>query len=421
MPPPRRARLNDRTESRKRFDSPKKGGSHSSQKRLKRAANDHPVSMAKKAKRSQTNQEQHFDRSESPGFVPCISGSPHGGKTAHAEDDQRAAQGQGRRTHRYARDSNGVDLLGSPYPKTMHVPKQATALEVFSQQTGLSSDRPSVSDDRESPGPLILAPLSTARSSTELRHISSNNKTRSSAGQEASKTLVRVASGPLTQRLLKASSSITATANPFLTSHTQKSTTAGPISELAEKLRQRGFTSADDHMENNQSLTEDDDPDKSFVDDRDDGIKDITSSPASSKASASSTARDGEKIIEDIGDWRNTLKPHQTRLFDSLVIASHKLVRHMVDKDTAGRDIVADYRSRGEIIVAELQQAHTMEYEQYLSRMQVWKQQAADKLDAYAKELGKRAKDSERAKIEQQKAKRSWTEVQSAFSKLLEG
>lgn len=406
------------------MSSPEKGESHSAQKIRKRGTDNSPVPMSKKAKSLQTNQERNLDRSDSPGLVNYILESPSVGDTALAKDDQGAAQKRDRRTRRSAQNSNGVDLLGSPYPKNLHVPKQATALEVFSQQTGLSSDRPSVPDDREFPGPLIFAPLPTTQSSIGLRHRLSNQELRSSADQETSKLLIRNASGPVTQRLLKANSSMKATDNPFITSHTQKPTKAGPMSELAEKLRRRGFTSSDENMDDDQPLEEDDDPEKTLLDrmdDRDDGCKDITSSPASSKASDSSTTRHAEKIIEDVGDWRNALKPHQTRLFDSLVIASHKLVRHLVDRDTADRDIVADYRRRGEIIVTELQQAQAREYEQYLSRMQAWKQQAADKLEAYAKELGQHAKDSQRAKIERQKAKRSWNEVQSVFSRLLEG
>ena len=406
------------------MSSPEKCESHSAQMIRKRGTDNFPEPVSKKAKSLQTNQERNLDRSDSPGLGNYILEPPNVGDTALAKHDQGAAQKRDRRTRRSASNSNGVDLLGSPYPKNLHVPKQATALEVFSQQTGLSSDRPSVPDDREFPGPLIFAPLPTAQSSIGLRHRLSNEELRSSADQETSKSLTRNASGPVTQRLLKANPSIKATDNPFITSHTQKPTKAGPMSELAEKLRRRGFTSSDENMDDDQPLEEDDDPDKTLldrVDDRDDGLKAITSSPASSKASDSSTTRYAEKIIEDVGDWRNALKPHQTRLFDSLVIASHKLVRHLVDRDTADRDIVADYRRRGEIIVTELQQAQAREYELYLSRMQVWKQQAADKLEAYAKELGKRAKDSERAKIERQKAKRSWNEVQSVFSRLLEG
>jgi hypothetical protein len=129
----------------------------------------------------------------------------------------------------------------------------------------------------------------------------------------------------------------------------------------------------------------------------------VVSSPGVSEASRANSPDAAAAVLEDVGDWRNSLKPHQSHLFDSLVIAAHKLVRHMVDHETADRTMVADYRRRGEIIVDELQRAHAKEYQQYAENVQSWKVQAADELAAHGRKLKQHMRDAEKARAERKR------------------
>jgi hypothetical protein len=129
----------------------------------------------------------------------------------------------------------------------------------------------------------------------------------------------------------------------------------------------------------------------------------IESCSGASEASRAKSPDAAATVLDDVGNWRNGLKPHQSHLFDSLVIAAHKLVRHMVDHETADRTMVADYRRRGEIIVDELQRAHAKEYQQYIQNVQGWKTQAADELAAHGRKLKQHMRDAEKARAERKK------------------
>jgi hypothetical protein len=144
-------------------------------------------------------------------------------------------------------------------------------------------------------------------------------------------------------------------------------------------------------------------------------------SPSGSETSSASSPDAAAIVLEDVGDWRNSLKPHQTHLFDSLVIAAHKLVRHMVDQETADRTMVADYRRRGEIIVTELQRAHAKEYQQYTHSVQGWKKQAADELAAHSRRLKQVMRDVEKARAERKKAQAARNEFDDVLGELVAG
>lgn len=75
----------------------------------------------------------------------------------------------------------------------------------------------------------------------------------------------------------------------------------------------------------------------------------------------------------------------------------------MVDHEIANRDIVADYRRRGDIIVAELQRAHAKEYQQYTQNVHGWKKQAADELAAHGRKLKQSMREVEKARAERKK------------------
>jgi len=316
-----------------------------------------------------------------------------------------------RPSRRSTRTSQGVDILGSPYPKDLEVPKQTTALEVFSQQAGLSSDQTERSDIAPT-GRLDLQAISRMVPTTKVGLVSSNVKPVLAAPRERSKVVTRIASGTLAEQLLAVRSVHTSEENPF-TSSRERESSAGQrpaANKFREALRQRGIDLSDrPPAVRSEELGDENfkDGEETLVEPADDLEKakeHTASSPGVSEASRGRSPEAAANVLEDVGDWRNSLKPHQTHLFDSLVIAAHKLVRHMVDHESADRTMAEDYRRRGEIIVDELQRAHAKEYQQYAQNVQGWKIQAADELAAHGRKLKQHMRDAEKARAERKKA-----------------
>lgn len=372
---------------------------HSQQKRKRGLAEPQPGSPSK---RIRISQETMLEAPEAR--LPHARKAP-GSLSVQAEDStDRLDRRKSRPSRRSTQTSQGVDILGSPYPKGLEVPKQTTALEVFSQQTGLSSDQIERSDDAQ-PSRLDLQAISRMVPTTQV------GLPVSAAPRGRSKAVTRIASGTLAEQLIVVKSVQSSEENPF-TSSRERESSAGeqPASnKFREALRQRGI----DLSERPPAVRSEELGDGSFddaertlvepVDDFEKANQDIEKSLGVSEASHASSPDGAAKVLEDVGDWRNSLKPHQSHLFDSLVIAAHKLVRHMVDDEAADRTMVADYRRRGEIIVDELQRAHAKEYQQYTQNVQGWKVQAADELAAHGRKLKQRMRDAEKARAERKK------------------
>ncbi|KAK8186410.1 hypothetical protein BC567DRAFT_215833 [Phyllosticta citribraziliensis] len=111
-----------------------------------------------------------------------------------------------------------------------------------------------------------------------------------------------------------------------------------------------------------------DDPDKTLVNDDD-------SSDDASDTSVASTLDDDETEEEEDDeprernrhpsemDWEASLKPHQQNLLFVLSRISERLVRHLIDSETAIEDVVAAFEHDGMELVEKMEQAHQQEYE----------------------------------------------------------
>jgi hypothetical protein len=349
---------------------------------------------------------------------------PQGAKVVIADPVERPDRRRNRPSRRTTQGSQGVDILGSPYPKEFEVPIQATALEIFSQQANLPSDQMLSSDAVVAgglAGRLNLAAVPRILPPTHLKPISSNGKPLPAAPNESSRAATRIASGPLAEQLITAKHEQSVMEDPFTSSHRHAPTVKQPAQEpdFKQALLKHGIII--DQQE--RTTNRDEDPDKTLVnpteDLESDSPKDVAGSPgASDDLSNASTVSAAQKALEDVGDWRNTLKPHQTHLFDSLVIASHRLVRHMVDSETANRDIVADYRRQGEIVVMELERAHAREFQQHAAEMQELKKRAADGLASMGKRLKMDVKEAERVRGERREVR---VARDDGFDRMLEG
>jgi hypothetical protein len=395
-------------------------------------------SPQKKTKTLQINPPKASSSDEASARQLQSSRIPQGAKVVVADPVERPDRRRNRPSRRTTQGSQGVDILGSPYPKELEVPIQTTALEIFSQQADLSSDQMASSDAVFAgglAGRLNLAAVPRILPPTHRKPMSSNGKPLPAAPTESSRAATRIASGPLAEQLITAKHEQSVMEDPFTSSHkrapTVKQTAQAQEPDFKQALRKQGIIiDQQNHTTNHdEEEEEEEDPDKTFVNpistlEGDDAPKEdsIGTSPATTSdevSNASSTVVSAaQQALEDIGDWRNTLRPHQTHLFDSLVIASHRLVRHLVDGETAHRDIVADYRRRGEIVVAELERSHARDLEKYAAGMQELKTRAADGLASMGKRLRADVKEGERGRDGRREAK---VVRDNGFEGLLEG
>ena len=374
------------------------------QTRKRGLADSEPDSPAKKVRMSQENM-----LAVPEARLSHVHKAPGSTSVQVKISTDRPDRRKSRPSRRSTQASQGVDILGSPYPKDLEVPKQTTALEVFSQQAGLSSDQIERSDAAPT-GRLNLQGIS-GMPTIKAGLAPNNGLSVPAAPRGRSKAVTRIASGPLAEQLLAVKSVQSSEGNPFTSSRERESSDGqGPATnKFREALRKRGIDlSYRPPAVRSEELGDEcfDDAERTLVepvDDFEQAKQPVASSPGVSEVSRVESPDAAAKVLEDVGDWRNSLKPHQSHLFDSLVIAAHKLVRHMVDHETADSTIVADYRRRGEIIVDELQRAHAKEYQQYTQNVHGWKSQAADELAAQGRKLKQSMRDAEKARTERKK------------------
>lgn len=91
----------------------------------------------------------------------------------------------------------------------------------------------------------------------------------------------------------------------------------------------------------------------------------IVSSPLPSSHSSSSATQVFEKVDTELAEemeWEASLQPHQRAVADMLTRISRRLVRHLVDSETALRDIIADYERDGLELIANLAEEHLIDH-----------------------------------------------------------
>ncbi|KAI7279306.1 hypothetical protein KC345_g5445 [Hortaea werneckii] len=266
-----------------------------------------------------------------------------------------------------------VDCRGSPVPRGFEVPANATALEVYSQQTNLSSDR------------LISQHTSNARSqratgqnaeagqldqhvlppSHQPEIMSSNTKIRPTLPQEDSQAITGVAIRRVDPNsLVVRDAAAPPDTDPFTGSESARKglSNTRPYSNFTQKLfEQAGEAGADlGHQAGGRNrLSVIDDAPKKHTSKR----RPSWSSDDSNYTDASAETTD---TMRDIGIWRNALQPYQVDLFDELVTVSHRLMRSLIDRETAAREVVEDYRSRGTRLVAQMEETHSLLYKEHM-------------------------------------------------------
>lgn len=268
-----------------------------------------------------------------------------------------------------------VDCHGSPVPRGFEVPANSTALEVYSQQANLSSDR--LITQQTSKGRSQRATKQNVDAYSLDQHVlppshqpevmSSNTKIRPASPQEDSQAITGVAIRRVESNSLVIRDVAAPNTDPFIGSESARKepSKTRPFSTFTQKLfEQAGEAGADLGQQaggRNRPPVIDQAPKKHST-------KRLPSwsSDDSNNTNASAETTD---TMRDIGIWRNALQPYQVNLFDELVTVSHRLMRSLIDRETAAREVVEDYRSRGSRLVAQMEETHALLYTEHMGRL----------------------------------------------------
>ena len=346
-----------------------------------------------------------------------------------AERTKGAQTTQRRSTH----NSQKVDIQGSPVPAGMVVDAASTVLDTYSQQAGISSDGV-ILTEHESSSSVSFQTVETQKLAQDFvppSHqptvLSSNKKSKPAAPEHISRALEKFVE--VDTREPAVIDSVQAPANdPFTSSDEQRkiprkgSTSLELWERLKGKIREETINEIRHHPatpqipkevldfvrqqpRHDQSLQQkpnanqhiisldeqsakaahdlrrqlqEEDPDKTLVEEEPvyntkKRKRELSISTVSSGSSASAT--NSQEPILDIAAWRTALQPHQMNVFDGLVMVSHKLVRHLVDCETAAKDLVDDYRRKGEMVVEQMERSHAAKYQKCMDKLKLRKRQ----------------------------------------------
>ncbi|KAK0365402.1 hypothetical protein LTR02_013230 [Friedmanniomyces endolithicus] len=388
----------------------KEGGQAATQYSVKRAHEEdsfsHPA--PKKSKRTTLDKQRTHPVAGQPAAIPQAKVMlPEHVPIREPEPSKRA----GRKISRHA--SQGVDINGSPIPKNMIVPENATTLETYTQHAGLSPDQRLPASDMAARRTITDSPTNPtffeemlAVPSHQVKILASNEKRRPASPREDSQAITGVVLGMVNaKQLVMRDEGVAPPTDPFLSSESLRKVPKGPSSSslFSEELRTRAEQIATKRR-HAALADEDEDPDKTLVepapaskrlngnptskrlraafadeDDPDQTLVEPEPRPERPKGHATHSRKGvGTISVADeensadmpaIGLWRDALRPHQLNLFDELVAVSHRLVRHLVDHETAMHEAVYDYQRRGLNMIEQAELVRAQDYEKSLKQL----------------------------------------------------
>lgn len=319
-----------------------------------------------------------------------------------------------RKISRHTSQGN-VDIHGSPIPKGLIVLDNTTALETFSQQAGLSSDEvlaevatavhrkhTAGQRDHSSTSDVQMLPPPSHQPET----LSSNTKLQPASPGDESQAITDIVVGRVDDKqLVIRDAAAPPPTDPFTSSEDARpDPPKGSTSSIfAEQLRQHAA-----RLEDTRRQAASSDPDKTLVEPevtKKSKPKRMVSISSDESSETSASSYETSTTMRDVGMWRSALQPYQMNLFDELVNVSHRLVRHLVDRETATREAVQDYRRRGLRLIEQMEQAHAQQYQEYLVELKQRKKRlrrdlnkcSAQVKDAVAAVEGAKAKRNEEA------------------------
>ena len=297
----------------------------------------------------------------------------------HAKQVPEPIKRSSRQPRRHtSQGSQKVDIHGSPVPDGMIVPEQATVLETFSQQAGLSPDavlgetmvsRKIPTADKVDP---TARPQFFMPPSRQPNVQSSNRKTVPGGPHEESQALTAVIRIDARRPLLEDQRGLPST-DPFTSSeeHRKQPSDGSSSSNFMEQLTKMTAKAQQQIKTASNIQISDEDPDMTLVEPVPPkrGAKRVPSLSTVSSSGVSEETNDSSSTISDLRTWRSGLKPHQMIVFDELVNISHRLVSNLVDNETAVTDIVEDYRRRGSNLVEQMHLSHARQYQKYVDTL----------------------------------------------------
>ncbi|KAK3718317.1 hypothetical protein LTR37_005130 [Vermiconidia calcicola] len=285
--------------------------------------------------------------------------------------------------------SQKVDIHGSPVPQGMFVEGQATVLEVFSQQAGISSDSVPNGTVVTRKGATVQRPDTVLQNqelpppSRQPQAMSSNRKPLPAPPQEPSRAITslgRIERG----RLMVEDRAEKLATDPFTSSEEarQHPSRTSSSSNFIEQLRR--LATQDPRGEAQQE-----DPDKTLVEPEKiiRKPKRVVSISSQSSSELSSPAAETPDSVRDLGVWRNALLPHQMNMFDELVNVAHRIVCHLVDSETAATNIVEDYRRRGIQLIEQMELTHAKQHQKYVATLEERKKRLRKDLSEWSRKL----------------------------------
>jgi hypothetical protein len=110
-------------------------------------------------------------------------------------------------------------------------------------------------------------------------------------------------------------------------------------------------------------VMEDEDPDKTLVNEVSDDGDDDDGDDSESQDSSDSDGDDKPK--SGVSKWRDALESHQGEVYDQLVRIAHRLTEHLKDHEAAIKDISTDYKQDGARLIERLEKDNETRLEQY--------------------------------------------------------
>jgi hypothetical protein len=304
----------------------------------------------------------------------------------------QSSQGHSQRVGR--RNTQGtVDKGGSPVPRGYNLTQEdATVLEQYSAQVDLSSD---IIAGKARKAAAHIAPNAPKVSQTGLNGqlpppshqeevLSSNSKPKPVSPAQESRAITGIAVGVVNpDQLVLQEAGVPPATDPFTTEEAaRKRPKSRPFPEFATKSRKQHQTKP------RQPEPEPEDPDRTLVEPiqphrRSKSVLSISSDESSNPDMAEEPA----SSVSDIFSWRERLLPHQMNVFDELIIISHRLVRPMVDHETATGDAADDYRRRCLRTVKWYESILAKEFKQYEHSLKHGKKRLRTELGEFSEQL----------------------------------
>ncbi|KAK3632166.1 hypothetical protein LTR56_016534 [Elasticomyces elasticus] len=366
-----------------------------------------------------------------------------------------------RKASRHA--SQGVDIHGSPIPKNMVVPEHATTLEIYSQQTDLSSDQPLQAvvpkahrtTIRSSAQDVADFEQILAMPSRQPETLHSNEKRKPASPREDSQAITAIALGIVNpkQLVIRGEGAGPAT-DPFSSSEELRKVPAEHSSTLfREELRTRArSTTKKDQVVAVAEQQEDDDQDATLVeseptitkakgagarkrrhivdDDPDETLVEPEPAPKKHKGTAAPPHESVKPVaatndnhdtpdMPAISFWRDALKLHQSNLFDELVGVSHRLVKHLVTHEEAMRDALHDYHKHGLNLIEQQEKQQALDYQQAVKKLEREKKARQQDLQRHSEQLRSTKEVMQEGKTERAKITEALYEEEEKLKQML--